>query len=234
MIEQPAPVFPSESLITDYASAPQPRQEEILKFLVSMALDAEQSDIVQQNAYNGLLALEAATQNPVKLRLAAHLQSKIGRKGLDLRMAKVARAAGAFPFLRQSDIADFFEAQHQEMQKIGAKWRAHNQHGDLLRSFREGGGLRECPATQRRKIMRYLVLTYLGEPGRMTNYGNVRDVFYSNTAAPLIEELIRDAAAIVIADLKELRKEEAIDRACRNRHIDRRFETLLDFASAAA
>lgn len=232
MIEQPAPVFPSESLITDYASAPQPRQEEILKFLVSMALDAQQSDIVQQNAYNGLLALEAATQNPVKLRLAAHLQSKIGR--LDLRMARVARAAGAFPFLRQSDIADFFEAQYREMQRVGAEWRAFNQHGDLLRSFREGGGLRECPATQRRKIMRYLILTYLGEPGGRTNYGNIRNVFYSNTAAPLIEELIRDAAAIVIADLKELREEDAIDRACRNPHIARRFEELLDFASAVS
>jgi len=234
MIEEPAPVLPSESLIADYAGAPQPRQEEILKFLVSMALDPQQSDILQQNAYHCLLRLEPKTQNPVKLRLAAHIQTKIGRRGLDLRTAKVSRAAGALPYLRQADVADFFEAQLREMTSIGTQWRAYKQHGDLLRSFREAVGLKPCPTTQRVKILKYLVLTYLGEPGGRTAYGNVRHVFYSNTAAPIIEELVRESATAVREDLLALREDRDVARIGGNPHIARRFEDLLDIASAAS
>jgi hypothetical protein len=47
LVEQPTAVLPSESFLADYAQAPQPRQEEISKFLTSIALDKTQSDIVQ-------------------------------------------------------------------------------------------------------------------------------------------------------------------------------------------
>jgi hypothetical protein len=234
LVEQPAPVLPSEALIADYAGAPQPRQEEILKFLVSKALDAQQSDIVQQNAYNCLLRLEQSTQNAVKLRLAAQIQSQVGRKGFDLRTAKVALAAGAFPYLRQADISDFFETQYKEMVAVGPGWRQYPRHGELLRSFQEVGGLTACPESQRKKILKFLVQTYLGEPGGMTSWGNVRYVFYSNTAAPVVEDLIKESAQKVSAELTGMRHDAEIKRACGNPHIARRFESLLDLVAEHA
>ena len=228
LVEQPDPVLPSEALIADYFGAPQPRQEEILKFLVSMALDGQQSDIVQQNAHNCLVRLESSTQNAVKLHIARHIQAQVGRKGLDLRAAKVALAAGVFSYLRQTDIADFYESQYKGMVAIGHGWRQFPKHGELLRSFQEVGGLAACPELQRKKILKFLALTYLGEPGGMTSWGNVRHVFYSNTAAPVIEDLIREGAPVVGADLASLRQDTAIKRACGDSHVARRFEALLD------
>ncbi|HHT9137706.1 MAG TPA: hypothetical protein ACFYEK_10760 [Candidatus Wunengus sp. YC60] len=83
LIEKPGVVFPADSLLTDYEHAPQPRQEEICKFLVSIALDTKQSEIVRQNAYTFLVHFQPRTQNPVKLRLAQHVQERVGHKGLD-------------------------------------------------------------------------------------------------------------------------------------------------------
>jgi hypothetical protein len=45
LIEQASAVVPSITLLEDYERAPQPRQEEICKFLISIALDKSQSDI---------------------------------------------------------------------------------------------------------------------------------------------------------------------------------------------
>ena len=234
MIEQPTAAVPSESLLADYANAPQPRQEEILKFLVSMALDPAQSDILQQNAYRFLLSLNPLTQNQVKLRLGTHIQQKIGRNGLDYRIAKVAQASGVFPYLRQSDIADFFETQLIEMNKVGTHWTAHSKHGNLLRSFGEIGGLETAPPAQRKKILKYLVLTYLGQTGGYTSYGNFRAVYYSNSAAPLVEDLVRRSTSVIKKDLDDLRSDPQVTSASSDQHIARRFENLVDVASGAA
>lgn len=81
LIQEPVPIFPAPSLCDDYQHAPQPRQEEILKFLVSIALDEKQADLVRQNAFALLTHFQPLTQNAVKLALAGHLQEKITRAG---------------------------------------------------------------------------------------------------------------------------------------------------------
>ena len=63
------------------------------------------------------------------------------------------------------------------MREVGTQWTANEHHGKLLLSFSEYGGLEHCPDMIRRIILKWLVLTYLGEPGGRTSYGNIRHVF---------------------------------------------------------
>jgi hypothetical protein len=232
LIEQSIPVVPDETLLQDFSYAPQPRQEEICKFLTSIALDKSQSDIVQQNAYSFLLHLQPFVQNPVKLELASEFQKRIGRSGLDRRHARVALASGVFPYLRKSMITDLYEDVFAQMEKVGSHWTGHTEHGELLRSFQEIGGLEYCPREQRQKILKWLVLTYLGEPGGRTSYGNIRQVFYSNTASPLIRNIISNSKSLVAEDLKELTNDKRVKTACANTHIARRYESLVDLVEA--
>ena len=70
LVEQSTPIAPSQGLMVDYEGAPQPRQEEIQKFLVSNALNTIQSDIVRQNCLRLLTTLEPFTKNPAKITMA--------------------------------------------------------------------------------------------------------------------------------------------------------------------
>ncbi|MDZ4131968.1 MAG: hypothetical protein U1E11_02435, partial [Dethiobacteria bacterium] len=54
IIESPHAAVPTHSLLEDFQHAPQTRQEDILKFLCSYALDKASPDIVRQNAYSFL------------------------------------------------------------------------------------------------------------------------------------------------------------------------------------
>jgi hypothetical protein len=235
LIEQATAVAPSATLLQDYERAPQPRQEEISKFLVAIATDKSQSDLVQQNAYSLLTAISSLTQNSVKLTLAAHLQEKINRGGtLDRRFARVASAAGVFPYLKQSHREDFFEDFFAQMERVSSRWSAHSEHGELLRTFAEFGGLQYCPPKIRKKILKWLCMLYIGEPGGRTSYGNVRNVFYSNVGAPLAAEIIASAGELVIEDLKHLRKDKDLSYPLSDQHVARRYEGLLDLVETGA
>ena len=78
------------------------------------------------------------------------------------------------------------------------------------------------------QILKWLVLTFVGTRGGQTSYGNVRHVFYSNSAAPLIRELIEQAADLVADDLAGLREDEDVKAALTSEHLSRRYERLLD------
>jgi len=228
LIEQPVPAAATPSLLQDFEHAPQPRQEEILKFLVAIAMDEKQAELVRQNAFAFLSSLSSLTLNAVALVLANHLQEKITRSGPSRLVIRVAYAAGVLPYLKQAHLRDFFATVLDGMHKIGTHWRAYNSHGELLRSFKDVGGLKYAPPKIRNEILKWLVLAYIGERGGQTTYGNVRHVFYSNTAAPLVEELISESADLVSDDLKQLKKDKDIVRACCTDHIIRRFDELLD------
>lgn len=234
VIEQPVPSLPAQTFLEDYKQAPNPRQEEILKFLISTTLNASQSEIVQQNAYNAMVRFEPLTQNAVKLSLAANFQERVGRSALTRRMARVAFAAGVLPYLKKANLIDCFEEVHAQMEKVGTDWRGHNEHGELLRSFRDLGGLGSCPLEARGKILKWLVLTYLGKPGGRTMYGNIRHVFYSDTAAPLIAAMIKESAQYIKEDFDNLRKDRAVVAYSANQYIARRLEQLADIIEAEA
>jgi hypothetical protein len=189
LIGQPNVAEPTVELTEDYEYAPQARQEEICKFLFSTALDEGQVEIVRQNAYRFLAIFAQHTQNQVKLNLAHFAMDKIGRKSLSRQMARVCIATGIFGYLREKQREDFFLNFLSRMREVGVYWDAFSKHGVLLRNFQDCGGLIQCPASVRRDIVNWMVLTYIGTPGGVTRWGNVRHVFYSNTAAPLIKKM---------------------------------------------
>lgn len=234
LVEQSSTVTPDRMLIEDFYHAPQPRQEEIIKFLISITTDPKKPDIVQQNGYIFLTALGGIAHNAVKLKITTYYQETLGRQRIDHRQARVAIAAGIFPYLRQQTRTQIFEDVYAQMEKVGPRWTAHAEHGELLRSFGELGGLKFCPLPVRQKILQWLVLTYLGERGGTTSYGNVRPVFYSNSAAPLITNLIEEAKDQIAEELRALQKAKVVSELCANQHIARRYERLLDLLEVSS
>jgi hypothetical protein len=101
-------------------------------------------------------------------------------------MVRVCIAAGIFGYLREKQREDFFLGFLARMREVGVAWDAFSKHGGLLRTFQDCGGLIQCPASVRCDIVNWMVLTYIGTQGGTTRWGNVRHVFYSNTAAPLM------------------------------------------------
>lgn len=234
LVEEPQSAVPAESLLEDYRHAPQPRQEEILKFLSAVAMDDKQAELVRQNAFTFLKHFSELTQNPVKLTLASHLQEKITRKGPSRLLIRIAMAAGVLPYLKKNHLKDFFATQFQQMEKVGHNWGAFASHGELLRNFKDIGGLVHCPDENRKDILKWLVLAYIGVPGGRTTWGNIRHVFYSNTAAPLVKELITESSEIIRKELRQLQKDKEVKRAISNEHVQRRFDSLLDLVEEEA
>ena len=107
-------------------------------------------------------------------------------------------------------------------------WNDVASHGELLRNFKDVGGLIHCPAEVRKDILKWLVLTYIGVQGGRTSWGNIRPVYYSDTAAPLVREIISESSSIIRAELRQLQKDKEIKRAASTDHIQRRFDSLLD------
>ena len=227
LVEQPSSATPDDALIEDFGQAPQTRQEEIGKFLISMALDKDKPDLVQQNAYNAIGRLAPLLHAQARANLGTALQEKVGRQMND-RQARVAAVAGLMPYIRQAARIAFFDAVEKQMQKVGTSWSSYPSHGDLLRAFEEYGGLDSCPPDQLKGILRWLVLTYIGTPGGRTSYGNIRNVFYSNSAAPYISSIIQESKTSLKSMLDALRKDKGVGSLLSDTHIARRFETLVD------
>lgn len=228
VIEQAEAVVPDESLLSDYERAPQPRQEQICKFLLNVTLDKAQPDIVQKNAYVFISHLKSRTHKQVSLKLGGYLQEKVGRKPIEERLARVAQAAGVFSFLRQTARKDFFEKVYEEFESAGTGWSAYDEHGEILRSFIEYGGFAACPPELHLKFIKWLVLTYIGTPGGVTSYGNLRHVYYSNTAAPIIRDIFESYPDAIREHLLSLRTDEKVANRLENPHIARRYESLID------
>lgn len=92
----------------------------------------------------------------------------------------------------------------------------------------------DCPADVRKQIIQWLMLAYLGEVGGVTSWGNVRHVFYSNCAAPLVEELISASVNVVRDDVREAAKSRIVQKAVKSEDIQRRLDSLLDLIEEGA
>jgi len=228
IVEQPAPAIVNESLLEEYKQAPRPRQYDIYCFLISTALNKSQPDIVQQNSYSALFKLRPHTHNQVILDCSKEMVEKIGKKAPDLRVARVAIAAGLFPYLRKAQVKELFSEYLEQMNKVGYHWSKNSLHGELLRNLIEIGGLDNIPTELLQDYLEWLVLCHIGELGGY-GAGLYRKVFYSNSGAPLVLEIIK-ATNRPIADLiTELAKSsKKIKTAITEEHVSRRFETILD------
>ena len=228
-----SPTVPNEALLEDFANAPLIRQEEIGRFLISKALDKTEPDLVQQNAFHALGSVALLFQSQVRVNLGTALQEQIGRE-LNDRRARVANAAGLLPYVRQAARGAFFENVFIQWQKITSHWSAYDKHGEMLRSFIEYGSIDGCLPEQRYKFVLFLVLTFVGEPGGRTSFGNVRNVFNSNTASPLVKRILTETNVPLGPIFAALRLEKAVQSALTNTHLARRFEELYDIALEAA
>lgn len=227
LVESADDLAPSADLLADYQKAPQPRQEQICRYLVSTALSKEQPDIVRQKAIELLRRLEQLTHHQVRLAIAAAIQERIGRHGLDLATAKVAHAIGAIPYLKQTQIADFFTRYLKRMNDVGPHWTKSSEHTQLLEDLEDVGGLEHCPEDFLAPCASWLVLAYIGEPGGY-GMGVNRPVFFSNSAAPIIRRMLQRPAAHVRRALHAAATSKTVKAAVVSKYISRRLEDLLD------
>jgi len=234
LVQSSGPVSLSVDFLDDYRRAPQPRQLEILRFLVSTALAGQNPDLVRQNAVEALRALRASTADQVKIDLVAQIQEGAPRRGpLDLARMKIAAASGALPYVRQAQVQATFNDYADRLYATGYGWRNWSSHGALLDELEDIGGLANCSAPVRPRVILWMVLCYLGEPGKYGHYGRNREVFYSNSAAPRIERLVRAAGPSVRPDIEQAMEEPRIKAAVKVAAIARRLDALLDLTEVA-
>lgn len=215
-------------LLTDLESAPEPRQEEIAKFLVSMALDGGQPDLVQQNAFHALPLVGARIRQNVRVNVGRHIATIAGRKGLTERIARVANALGVMPYLRKSAISDLYGEMLNEFDSISPNWSAYARHGDLLNKFREIGGFKVCPDDLKDGFLKWMVYAFIGTKGGQTSWGNIRHVYYSDTASPLIKAIFEEERAYIENNVGPVLKDAEKKRAGDDKHLARRVEILRD------
>lgn len=227
VVESPDPSFVGDEIIEDYKHAPVPRQSEIYKFLISKALDKKQPDIVRQNCYNALHSLRDHTAKEVLLDMAREQVEKIARGVPDQGLVRICHAAGTFAYLKKSQINSFFKAFLGQMKAVSHHWLKYSQHGELLRNLKEVGGLRHCPQELLDEYCLWLCLCYIGEPGGY-GAGHNRNVFYSDSGAPLSLEILQMDKGRTLSVCEKLEIEKIIKRACMNKHVARRFEKILE------
>jgi len=233
LIESPDRVTPSPEYLADYERAPEPRQQEICLFLVSTALDPKQPDVIRQNAVEALRKLEPLTHQAVKVELGKHLQDKVKRRPFEVAEMKVAAAGGFLPYLKQLGLSAFFDGFYERLKAAGYHWKKHEDHSVILDESEDLGGLKAVPAGPRRKIVWWMVLCYVGEPGGYGFYGRNRDVIYSDSAVSRIVAMFRAAGTEIRDDVESAMTDGNVKSAMRNKHIARRYETLLDLTESA-
>ncbi|QZE24764.1 hypothetical protein K4X33_11220 [Brevibacterium casei] len=210
------------------------RQLEILKLLLSKALDENEPELVRSNGFTLLGSLTEKTGDPALLKLSQHFQNKMGRKGLSLIEMRVAHQAKITPYLRKAQKREFYKQLFSRFESAGFDWRSNEQHGKLLSALLETGGLRSVTEEELTKYLKWMTLCFVGEPGGY-GAGKGRRVFYSNSAAPLIRELFRAAQDITRPILETLSDDTEIKLALnQDKYVDRRFDQLLDFVEPPA
>jgi hypothetical protein len=228
IVQAAGPAVADLELVEDFEHAPDTRQLEILKFLLSTTLNDAELDLVRQNALSVLQSLASVTRDGVKVALASHVQDSVSRQPLTEVLVRTAHIAGILPYLRRAQRVSFFRAYLHRLQQTGYHWKSHASHGALLRSLAEYGGLAAVPDEELTAVLKWMVLCYVGEPGGY-GAGINRRVFYSNSAAPLIEELLLEAKDIAREPLRNTVDDRDVKRASSaSEAVSRRLDDLLD------
>jgi hypothetical protein len=228
VVEVAGPAVADARLIEDFEHAPDTRQSEILKFLISVALDESGSDLVRSNAFTVIGAIAEHTRSAVVVEVARHLQEKVGRRGLTDAEVRVAQQSGTFPYLRKAQKRAYFQAVYQEWALASPNWRSNAQHGGILRALIDIGGVETITEDERLPFIKWMTLCFLGEPGGY-GAGIGRPVFFSNSAAPLIKQLFELAPDIIRPIIQGLAKDKDVKAAMgRSKDVARRYDLLLD------
>lgn len=227
IVETPAKVSISKEIISDFESAPDKRQLEIMKFLISASRDSKNTDIVRQNCVEALRVFRSVIRKSSQAQVGQFMQEFLKSKPIETADMKIAAAAGLTPYLKQAKVNQYFTELLERLNGIGHSWQNYEQHGKILDEFEDVGGLTAVPPATRGSIVLWLVRCYLGEPGGY-GMGINRPVFFSNTAAPLIEKLLRDAGELVSGEVEAAATQQIVKAAIADKHISRRLEKLRD------
>ncbi|MCX9520089.1 hypothetical protein, partial [Vibrio cholerae] len=152
---------------------------------------------------------------------------KIAREVPEHAFVRVCHAAGTFAYLKKAQITSFFKAFLAQMELTGYHWAKYSSHGELLRNLKEVGGLKYCPQELLEDYCSWLCLCYIGEPGGY-GAGYNRNVFYSNSGAPLSLEILQSDKGRTLTICERLENSKEIKRACSNPHVARRYEKILE------
>lgn len=229
IVESPEPTTLNENILEEFKHAPELRQIEIYRFLLSSSLNVMLPDVVRHNCYLALYSLKSLVQSNVLITCAREFVQRIGKRGPTLIEARIAYGSGLFSYLKRAQIKDFYEDYLKKMSEVGYSWGAHSLHGDLLRNLEEIGGLEFCPDDCLKKYVEWLVLCYVGSSGGVTSFGNIRRVFYSNVGAPISLKILKMNAEriyMIVADFEKSNK--FVSNAIKDEHIPRRFHSILD------
>lgn len=226
-IDSPDRFIPSVEMIENYRKAPHPRQLQIMELLVHTALDSKKTDIVRQNSMEVLRHYKELTFSPVKIDVAQSLQARLSKKPLDLVTVKVSHAAGIFPYLKQKQVAEFFDGFLKRFNAVGYHWTHHSEHENLFDDFEDVGGLRYCTDATTHGFLIWMTLCYLGEPGGY-GAGTNRPVFYSDIGAKRVETAFRRGGQQLLPAFEAACADPRIQAALQNRHISRRYDKLLE------
>ena len=232
LVEQASPALPDATVIEDFSGAPVPRQKQILEMLINFAMDPNLSDLVQQNSHTFLRYLSAIAPPPTLTAVGTTFQENVGRF-LDERTVRVALAANIYPYLRASAKEAFFELEKQKFSGISTDWSAYDHHGALLRNFQENGGLYAAPENVRDFFVLWMLRTYLGKAGGLTRYGNIRNVYYSNTASPVIKSIFLSSGPHILEYIERVQGDKTIVNVLKNEHILARFDQLKEMIAEA-
>jgi hypothetical protein len=227
-INAPEHSIPTSSLLEEYEKAPEPRQREIMEVLINTALNPKKPDISRQNAMELIRNFRAFTKDSVKVELGQLMQDRFRKKPLEISEAKTFFGAGILPYLKQRQLKQFFESYAKRFDNIHHSWTNWRDHDKLLDDFEDVGGLVICPPDTRRKIVLWMTLCFIGEPGGYGTLGHSRQVFYSDTAAPRIERMFKVAGNRISEDFEHATKDSRVKIAVQNKFIARRLETIKD------
>ena len=226
-VEQAEPSMLTELALDEFEHAPGLRQQEIWKYLISVALDSKKPDIVRQNCYRALNGMRELVQRDVLIGTAKEFVKRIGRKEPSAVEFRIAYSAGVLPYLKKLRIKAFFESYAKKFRATPHHWANYGSHAPLLRDLEEIGGLKHCPPELLKGFVKWFILCYIGEPGGY-GLGINRPVFYSNVGAPMCLQILQ-SSGIDVNLIEDLRQSDgSIKRACSNKHVARRMEAIID------
>ena len=226
IVENPAELAISPQLLEDYKGAPPLRQQEISDYLIGIARNDKQPDIVRENCVKVLRHFKEHTNTTVTIEIAKSLEEKLGRNPIDILTAKLGYATGATGYFKKVKLNEFYQKLLAEIKAVG-DW---NSQAKFMAKFEDLGGLMFCPPELYYDFIKELALIYIGEEsyGRYSEY---RRVFFSNAAAPIVYRVLEQEGKKIVPHLEKMQStSKRIKYKISNIYVQRRFEKLLDIS----
>lgn len=134
-------------------------------------------------------------------------------------------------YLKRNSRNGYFAECLTRLKAAGHHWKNYAEHLPILSELEDVGGLEHCDDEETAKrILKWMVLCYVGEPGGYGR-GYARPVFFSDDGAPIISRIIKRSTQRELSLLKSLNSSTSVKSSlARGQAIAKRYEDLLDIA----